>query len=399
MSHVTSHVLVDSECELARRAAVAAGTAARAAGPEPGSHAEEDEAARHALRAVAEAGLTGYLVPSPYSQVEDATAVSTRAICVIRDELAYASGLADVMFVMQGLGSAAISLEGSHDLKARYLPGVARGEIIAAFAMTEPEAGSDVGSISARAVREGDQYVLDGVKTYISNAGLADLYTVFARTGPEAQGRKGISAFALDAAMPGFTIKERLTVIAPHPIGTLEMSGCRVPSSHLIGREGDGFDLAMRVLEKFRPTVGAAAAGLARRALDESLNRARTRRQFGRPLAEMQAIRFKLADMAMWLDAARLMVMRAASMVDRMQNSSDSSGAFASRRASAMAKLFATEAAQRIVDEAVQIHGGLGVTKGHVVERLYREVRALRIYEGTSEIQRSIIARTLLKES
>jgi acyl-CoA dehydrogenase len=294
------------------------------------------------------------------------------------------------MFAMQGLGSCAIALAGSGEAKARYLPGIARGGIIAAFALTEPEAGSDVAAIATRATRDGGHYVLDGEKTFITNAGLADCYTLFARTGDAASGRRGLTAFAIEAGSPGLRLKERLGVSAPHPIGSLELCGCRVSADNRLGAEGEGHDLALRVLDRFRPTVGAAAAGLAGRALEESIARARSRRQFGSALAAFQAIRFKLADMALWLDASRLMVMRAATLLDEGRGS---------RRASAMAKLYATEAAQRIVDEAVQIHGGLGVTRGQTVERLYREVRALRVYEGTSEIQRTIIAHSLLKET
>jgi len=371
-----------AEQELAARAREAG---LRADGPEPapGDAASEDVAARRALEAITEAGLTAHVVPGATGTV------SVREICVIRESLAYGSGMADLMLALQGLGSMAVALAGSGQLKTRYLPGVAAGQTIAAFALTEPEAGSDIASLKTSAKREGDSYLLDGAKTFISNAGLADFYTLFARTSAEGKPREGITAFVVDRSAAGFKVKRRLTVASPHPIGELELSGCRVPASHRLGEEGSGLDLAMRVLERFRPTVGAAACGFARRALDESLARSRARAQFGKPLSDLQAIRFKLADMAMWLDASRLLVMRAASLLDRGLSSPDS------RRASAMAKLYATEAAQRIVDEAVQIHGGLGVTRGHVVERLYREIRSLRIDEGTSEIQRSIIARAL----
>jgi acyl-CoA dehydrogenase len=273
---------------------------------------------------------------------------------------------------------------------------VAAGRLVAAFALTEPEAGSDVGAIATRATRDGEGYVLDGEKCFITNAGIAGLYTVFARTGDPDSGSRGLSAFAVDASAGGIRV-ERSSVIAPHPIGRVTFSGCRVPAACRLGDEGAGHELALRVLDRFRPTVGAAAAGFARRALEESVLHAKRRRQFGRPLADQQAIRFKMADMATHLHAAALLVWRAACLADA---SPDVPGATASvrRRAAAMAKLFATEAAQRIVDEAVQIHGGLGVTRGQVVERLYRDVRALRIYEGTSEIQRLVIARTLLRD-
>lgn len=364
--------------------------------PEPpaSDFAAEDAAARDALAALAGKGLLAHALPGPDGRLR------VRSICVAREELARLSGLADAMFVMQGLGACLPALAGSAEVRARFLPGVARGEIVAAFAITEPDAGSDVGAIATRARREGDVYVLDGVKSYISNAGLAGLYTIFARTSAEPGRRGTISAFAVDGASPGLRVRERLPVCAPHPIGVIELSGCRVPASQRLGEEGAGHDLALGVLERFRPTVGAAAVGLARRALEESIGRARARRQFGRAIAEFQAIRFKLADMAVWLDAARLLVMRAASLLDDPASGGPSRGVApaAVRRASSMAKLYATEAAQRIVDEAVQIHGAPGVTRGHVVERLYREVRALRIYEGTSEIQRSIIARSILTE-
>jgi len=382
----SNDLLTDPERALAETARMAAARALEAAGPEPapGDTAAEDSAARSVLSALAGAGLLTQVAPP------DGSLPSVRAVCAIREELARASGLADVMFVMQGLGACALSLAGGAECRSRYLPGVARGDMIAAFALTEPSAGSDVAALATRAVRDADHYVLDGAKTFISNAGLAGFYTVFARTGEPGSGRHGLTAFVVSAGTPGLRVVERLTVSAPHPIGTLELSGCRVPAADRLGEEGSGHALALKVLDRFRPTVGAAAAGFARRALEESLERARSRRQFGRTLAEFQAIRFKLADMATWLSAARLLVMRAATLVDEGRDA---------RRASAMAKLYATEAAQRIVDEAVQIHGGLGVTRGQVVERLYREVRALRIYEGTSEIQRSIIAHSLLKES
>ena len=355
--------------------------------PDTTDHDAVDAAARSALRHLSDAGLTAHAVSMAGAPV------SARDLCVIREELAAVSGLADAMFVMQGLGSCLITLGGSDSLRKQFLPEVARGAAIAAFALTEPDAGSDIGGIATRATRDGGGYVLDGNKTYISNAGIADFYTVLARTGEGATRREGISAFLVEASTPGLTVRQRLSIIAPHPIGTIEFSGCRVPSSRLLGREGEGYDLALAVLDRFRPTVGAAANGFAGRALSESVTRSRQRHQFGRPLSDFQAIRFKLADMAVWLDAARLLVQQAATLID------DGASPARTRQASAMAKLYATEAAQRIVDESVQIHGALGVTHGHVVERLYREVRALRIYEGTSEIQRSIIARSVLADN
>ena len=352
----------------------------------PGDHTAEDAAARRALAVIARAGLLEILLPAQGP-------ASVASVCAIREELARVSGLADVMFVMQGLGSGAIAMAGSAEIRERWLPRVARGEVIAAIALTEPEAGSDVGAIATRAVRDGGDYILDGTKIYISNAGIAGIYTLFARTGTEGSGRTGLSAFVLPADTPGLTVRRRLTVSAPHPIGELQLKGCRVPAAWRLGEEGTGFDIAMRVLDRFRPTVGAAACGFARRALDEAAARARGHRQFGKEIAQFQAIRFKLADMAVALDAARLLVGRAARLLDA------GAPAAACRRASAMAKLYATEAAQRIADEAVQIHGGLGVTRGHIVGRIYREVRALRIYEGTSEIQRLVIAHSLIKDA
>ncbi len=387
--------LAPEEIDLARIARDAA-SGLGGVEPAPGDHAAEDEQARLALAAVAASGLTAQLVARPHGAGGGPAGFSVRRACAIREELAHGSALADVMFVMQGLGSAALALAGTGALKDRWLPRVASGAVAAAFALTEPEAGSDVASLAAAARRDGDRYLITGVKTLISNAGVAGLYTLFARTGGPGSGRDGISAFALDAATPGLTFS-RLTVTSPHPIGTLELSDCLVPASCRIGEEGEGFGLAMKVLDRFRPTVGAAAVGFARRALEESVSRARARRQFGRPIGEFQAIRFKLADMATRLEAARLLVYRAASLRAGPRGSAPATGRAAreARRAAAMAKLFATEAAQRIVDEAVQIHGGAGVTRGSVVERLYRDVRALRIYEGTSEVQRLVIAATL----
>jgi acyl-CoA dehydrogenase len=358
----------------------------------PGDVAGEDAAARAALARLAGAGLLRHAAPPE-------GVPSAREVCAIREALAHGDGLADVMFVMQGLGSTAIALAGSAALRSRWLPEVASGRVVAAFALTEPEAGSDVGAIATRAARDGDGYVLDGEKCFITNAGIAGLYTVFARTGEAGSGSRGLSAFAVDAASDGLHV-ERTTVIAPHPIGRVIFSGCRVPAACRLGDEGAGHDLALRVLDRFRPTVGAAAVGFGRRALEAAIDHAKRRRQFGKPLSDQQAIRFKLADMATHLHAASLLVWRAACLADAPPDVPDAPAASpgARRRAAAMAKLYATEAAQRIVDEAVQIHGGLGVTRGQVVERLYRDVRALRIYEGTSEIQRLVIARTLLRD-
>jgi acyl-CoA dehydrogenase len=311
-----------------------------------------------------------------------------RGICLAREILARQEGLADFAFAMQGLGSAAISLFGTPAQQQRWLPAVGRGEAIAAFGLSEPEAGSDVGAMVTRAMPDGDGYVLDGTKTWISNAGLADFYVVFARLG-DAPGTKGLAAFVVDADTPGLEVTERIQVIAPHPLGTLRLSGCRVGADRLLGKAGDGFRIAMSVLDVFRSSVGAAALGFARRALDEAVGRALERRTFGHPLADYQLIQAKLADMAVAIDAAALLIYRAAW-------TKDTAGGRVTREAS-MAKLFATESAQAVIDQAVQIFGGLGVVSGVPVEKLYREVRALRIYEGTSEIQRLVIAGTVIE--
>lgn len=351
--------------------------------------ADEDERHARALtEALARSGLLDYSTGEQASGPSER--LDVRALCVIRERLSYESGLADLMFAMQGLGSFPITLAGSSELKRRYLPPVRAGESIAAFAITEPDAGSDVSAIKTSARRDGNDYVINGEKTFISNAGLADFYTVFAKTEPE-KGRKGMSAFVVEKGAPGFSFKEKLELIAPHPIGRIAFEDCRVPASSLVGSEGDGFKIAMATLDTFRPTVGAAAAGLACRALDEALSYAKRRVQFGRPLAEFQSTQMKLAEMATDLDAARLLVYRAAWKRDTDEGRISLE--------SAMAKLYATEAAQRIIDAAVQIHGGTGVLRGSVVEKLYREVRALRIYEGTSEIQKLVIAGQLLKEA
>ncbi|HKP12926.1 MAG TPA: acyl-CoA dehydrogenase family protein [Blastocatellia bacterium] len=346
--------------------------------------AGEDEQARALVRELADAGL---LAPTVPADLRGAT-LDVRALCVARERLAYDSSLADLMFAMQGLGSFPLALAGDDALKRRWLPRVRSGASIAAFAITEPEAGSDVSAIKTTARRDGDQYVIDGAKTFISNAGLADFYTVFAKT-DEGAGHRGISAFLVERDAAGFAVEARLELIAPHPIGRLRFDGCRVPVTQRLGDEGAGFKLAMQTLDTFRPTVGAAACGLARRALDEAILYAKRRVQFGRAIADFQATQMKLAEMATELDAARLLVYRAAWRKD--------GGAERITTEAAMAKLYATESAQRIVDAAVQIHGGAGLVRGAVVEHLYRDVRALRIYEGTSEIQKLVIAGQLLK--
>jgi len=367
--------------QLAEQVASFARTTLRGAAPEAGEY----EQARACLRLLALAGLLDYTVPAT---PESESALDVRSLCIVREHLSYESALADLMFAMQGLGSFPVTLAGSASLKRRLLPLVRAGEAIAAFAITEPEAGSDVGALRTTASRDGGGYVLDGVKTFISNAGLADFYTVFAKTDPE-KGSKGISAFLVEKDAPGFLFEEKIELIAPHPIGRIRFAGCRVPAENLLGREGEGFKIAMTTLDTFRPTVGAAAVGLASRALDAAVEYAKRRVQFGKPIAEFQATQIKLAEMATDLDASRLLVYRAAWKKDTT--------AGRVTRESAMAKLFATEAAQHIIDSAVQIHGGAGLVRGAVVEHLYRDIRALRIYEGTSEIQKLVIAGQLLR--
>ena len=343
-----------------------------------------DEALRGYVLLLAENDLLKYAVASP------GQAFDLRAFCLIRETLAYSSTLADLAFVMQGLGTYAISLAATEHVRDFWLARAVTGKAIAAFALTEPDAGSDVAALKTTARRQDDAYIIDGRKRFISNAGIADFYTVFASTGTRADGRAEISAFIVSARMPGFTVTERTEMIAPHPIGELEFRGCKVPAEDMIGDQGDGLRLSLLTLDMFRASVGAAACGMARRALDESLLHAKSREQFGKPLAGHQLIQEKLADMITELDAARLLVYRAAYLKD--------AGASVSTREASEAKLFATEAADRIIDQAVQIHGGTGLVRGTVVERLYRDVRALRIYEGTSEIQKLVIANQLLKE-
>jgi acyl-CoA dehydrogenase len=354
----------------------------------PHEHDEHDIDAlsRRFVKALGEAGWLKYVVPASHGGRH--AALDVRSLCLARETLARTSGLADFAFAMQGLGSGSISLYGSPELKDAYLPKVAAGTQIAAFALSEPEAGSDVAAMTTDARRDGDHYVLNGRKTWISNAGLAGHYVTFARTG-EGPGAKGISAFVVDADAKGLSVVERIPVIAPHPLGTLEFADCRVPARQMLGQPGEGFKIAMATLDIFRSTVGAAALGFARRALDEAMARARARRAFGHALSEFQLIQQKIADMAVKIDAAALLVYRAAWTKDVLQARVT--------RESAMAKLYATDAAQEVIDEAVQIFGGMGVVSGVPVERLYREIRALRIYEGTSEIQKLVIAGQALK--
>lgn len=351
-------------------------------------HANDDAALDKACRTlVKRLGAAGLLEHA--CVVEPDGRFDVRSLCLARDILARHAGLADFAFAMQGLGTGPISLFGSKEQRKTYLPPVQRGAHIAAFALSEPDAGSDVAAIATTAARDGGDYVLNGTKTWISNGGIAAHYVVFARTG-EAPGAKGLSAFIVAADAPGLTVAERIAVIAPHPLATLKFKDCRVPASAMVGGPGEGFKVAVATLSVFRCTVGAAALGFARRALDEALHRVKARNVFGKPLADYQLTQAKLADMAVDIDAAALLVYRAAWAKDVL----DTRGT----RESSMAKLYATERAQKVVDAAVQLFGGLGVVSGMTVESLYREVRALRIYEGTSEIQKLIIADSLLSE-
>jgi len=353
-----------------------------------GEEQQTDDVARRLVRQLGNEGFLSYALPKEFEGVR--AKAQARDLCVIREELARGWMLADTMFAVQALGGYPIALFGTEEQKQHYLPLFAKGTAIAAFALTEPEAGSDVAALKSRALRRDGEYVLTGNKRFISNAGIADSYVVFASTAPDLEG-KGISAFVVDANNPGLVIKKRIQMISPHPIGMIAFEECVIPESSLLGNQGDGLKIALMTLDLFRCTVGAAAVGLAQRALEEAVDYGRKRRQFDRPLTEFQGIQFKLAEMATELEAARLLVYQAAWAHD--------SGAADAKLKSSMAKLFATEAAQRIVDQALQIHGGMGVVVGSVVERLYRDVRALRIYEGTSEIQKLVIAREMLGRS
>jgi acyl-CoA dehydrogenase len=350
-------------------------------------HADVDRSCRSLVRALGEAGWLKAIVPKAYGGLSEK--IDVRMLCLAREILGWHDSLADFAFAMQGLGTGSISLFGSDALKAKYLPPVCDGRHIAAFALSEPEAGSDVSALATTAVSDGPAHVrIDGIKTWISNGGIADHYVVFARTG-EAPGTRGLSAFVVDADTPGLTVAARIDVIAPHPLATLRFESCRVPLSSRLGAPGDGFKVAMATLDIFRSTVAAAALGLARRALHEAVERAATRKMFGSPLAELQMTQASLADSAAEVDAAALLVYRAAWTKDQ--------GAARITRESSIAKMFATEMAQRVIDRAVQIFGGDGVRVGVKVEALYREIRALRIYEGATEVQKVIVARELLK--
>ena len=339
---------------------------------------------------VRQLGDAGWLRPTVAGTAHGGAAdvIDTRMLCLARETLARHAGLADFAFAMQGLGSGAISLAGTPAQRARWLPRVARGEAIAAFALSEPESGSDVAAMQCAARIDGEHAVLDGEKTWISNGGIADFYVVFARSG-EAPGSRGISAFIVEADAPGFAVAERIDVIAPHPLARLRFTGCRVPLANRIGAGGEGFKVAMRTLDVFRTSVAAAALGFARRAMQEGLARTASRKMFGQTLADFQLTQARLATMATTIDSAALLTYRAAWQRDQGERVT---------RQAAMAKLAATEGAQQVIDAAVQLFGGLGVVSGHPVERLYREIRSLRIYEGASEVQQLIIGRDLLKE-
>lgn len=342
--------------------------------------ADLDGTCRELVRRLASGGWLRYAVGDR---------LDVRSLCLIRETLARTSGLADFSFALQGLGSGPISLFGSEELRQAWLPKVASGEVIPAFALSEAEAGSDVGAMTTTAHRDGAGYLIEGEKTWISNAGLADVYVVFCRM-PEL-GEKGFGAFVVEASNPGLIVTARLDLLAPHPLGTIRFERCRVPASAMLGEPGRGLRVALGTLDVFRSTVGAAALGFARRALDEAVSYACKRKVFGKPLADLQLTQARIADMAVGIDASALLVYRAAWTRD--------AGAPRVTREAAMAKLYATETAQRVIDDAVQLLGGRGVLAGAPVERLYREVRALRIYEGTSEVQKLVIAGQILKET
>ncbi|MGY6563805.1 MAG: acyl-CoA dehydrogenase family protein [Halomonadaceae bacterium] len=346
----------------------------------PRDHADVDATC---IQLVRDLGRAGFLEGTAGDVID------VRSLCLIRETLARHDGLADFAFAMQGLGTGAISLFGSAEQK-QWLDRTRRGEALSAFALSEPRSGSDVAQLDTTAERDGDGYRINGEKTWISNGGIADVYTLFARTG-EGPGAKGLSCFLVPADTPGLEIRERLETISPHPLARLGFADMRLPASAMIGQPGQGFRIAMAVLDVFRSTVGAAALGFARRALDESLDRARNRELFGASLADLQMVQGHLAEMALDVDAAALLVYRAAWTKDM--------GAERVTREAAMAKLYATDRAQQVIDKAVQLHGGDGVRKGHIVESLYREIRALRIYEGASDVQKVVIARSALAEN
>lgn len=348
-------------------------------------HADTDRACRSLVRSLGEAGLLDAATGAGGKRPID-----SREACLTRETLAWHDGLADFAFAMQGLGTGAIALSGTEELRRTVLPRAQIGEWIAAFALSEKDAGSDVAAMACAARRDGDHYVLDGEKTWISNGGIADVYTVFARTG-EAPGTRGISAFVVYADDPGFSIAERIDVIAPHPLATIRFENCRIPADRLLGSPGEGFKIAMRTLDIFRASVAAAAVGFARRALDEALAHATARPMFGNRLSDLQLTQAAFGDMAAQIDAAALLTYRAAWRRDVQ--------GLPTTKEAAMAKMVATENAQQVIDRAVQMFGGRGVKSGEIVESLYREIRALRIYEGATEVQKLIIARELLKSA
>ncbi|MEY3887881.1 MAG: Acyl-CoA dehydrogenase [Pseudomonadota bacterium] len=354
-----------------------------------GHDESRDAIDRECVSLVKALGQGGWLKPAIAGKAHGGAAdvIDTRTICMLREELAWHHGLADFAFAMQGLGSGAISLKGTPEQQADYLPRVAKGDALAAFALSEPDAGSDVAAMQCSAVETAEGYRLNGFKTWISNGGIADFYVVFARTG-EALGARGISAFIVDANTSGLEIAERIDVVAPHPLAKLHFNNVLVPHAKRIGAAGEGFKVAMATLDVFRTSVAAASLGFARRALDESIAWAKQRKMFGQALADFQITQSKLAQMATLLDAATLLTYRAAWLRDQGQRITQEA---------AMAKMTATENAQQIIDMAVQMHGGMGVKKGCIVESLYREIRALRIYEGATEVQQLIIGRDLLK--
>jgi acyl-CoA dehydrogenase len=370
----------DAHRELAASAAAWAGTQTVNTG-------SVDEACREWVRRLGAAGYLRYCVPQTWGGA--LPELDSRALCILRETFAAHDGLADFAFAMQGLGSGAVTLGGSDTLRKEWLPRVARGEAIAAFALSEPDAGSDAVALSTRAERVADGWRLNGAKTWISNGGIADFYCVFARSAPSESGSKGISAFFVRADAPGLTVGERIEVMSPHPLATLSFSDCAVPHGALLGAEGDGFALAMRTLDIFRVSVAAAATGFARRALDEALTQAQSRKMFGSTLGEQPLAQAILGDMATDLDAAALLTYRAAWQRDTQPGRTTG--------VAAMAKMGATELAQQVIDRALQLHGGRGVRVGEVVERLYRDIRALRIYEGATEVQRLLVGRETLK--
>jgi len=362
-------------------------------------HVDTDAACHNLVAMLGESGWLEYCVPKAAGGRLER--IDSRSLCIARETLARHDGLADFAFAMQGLGSGSISIAGSEDVRGRYLPRVAQGEAIAAFALSEREAGSDVAAMLTRARADGDSVVLNGSKTWISNGGIADFYCVFARemdapraedaagTGGGVKSSRGISAFVVDADTPGLSVTGRIDVIAPHPLASLAFEDCRVPAANRLGAPGEGFKVAMQTLDIFRASVAAAALGFARRALDEAIARATSRKMFGQRLADFQLTQAAIADMATGIDTAALLTYRAAWLRDVKQTRTT--------REAAMAKMVSTETAQTIIDRAVQIFGGLGVVSGQAVEKLYREIRSLRIYEGATEVQKLIIARETLK--